>query len=445
MTLTALPMILYVLPVITVLAILVPPKRKPSVLALGGLSYVWLTGGFQALTLMLLMIVSAWLVLRLQPTRIGGISNRRILSWMYAGVGIQILWLLAAKMLLSGMQLIPLILCAMQNTEYICARANRQVSVPGLFPFFCYSSEAPRLFAGPPMHPETAETMWQQRKFTSENVGAGAALYIRGLFQLACLALPMQQLHGALSELVQARTIADTWLLISAYFFSLYFGLKGAAQLGQGIALMIGLEYPDSFDSPILAGTQYGFWTRFMMPVSKWAERVLCPDRSADAFSYFARAALTMGGVGLMLGNGVCGMLWGVCSALLLTGERKLNPKWIAQIPIAARRVITTLLILFFLGLLRCGSISELFVFYGGIFGRNGLMFSSRAGYFIKNDWFTLLLCTAAMFPLRKMLLKYAEAKTWRRAAAQVIAVCMELTMTVMSMAELMSNYLGNR
>ncbi|MBR6107324.1 MAG: hypothetical protein IKQ39_04870 [Oscillospiraceae bacterium] len=445
MTLISLPMILYVLPVITVVTIAVPPKRKPLVLALGGLSYVWLTGGFQALTLMLLMIVSAWLVLRLQPTRIGGISKRRILTWMYAGVGIQFFWLLAAKLLLPEMQLIPLVLCAMQNTEYICARANRQVSVPGLFPFFCYASEAPRLFAGPPMHPETAENMWEQRKFSAENLGAGAAVYIRGLFQLACLALPMQHLHAALTALVPARTIADTWLLIAAYYFALYFGLKGAAQIGQGIALMIGLEYPDSFDSPILAGTQYGFWTRFMMPVSKWAERVLCADRTADAFSYFARAAVTMGGLGLMLGQGVGGMLWGVCSALVLTGERMLNPKWIAQIPIAARRVVTAVLMLFFLGLLRCGSVSELFSFYGGIFGKNGLMFSSRAAYFIKNNWFTLLLCAAAALPLRKMLLKYAEEKKWRRTAAQVIAVCMELTMTVMSMAELMSNYLGNR
>ncbi len=441
MTLTSLPMILYVLPVITVLTILVPPKRKQGVLALGGLSYVWLSGGFPALTIFLLMTVSAWLILRLQPVRTEE-KQRQAEGWMYAGVGLQILWLLLGKLLLPKMSLIPLIICAMQNTEYICARTNRQVSIPALFPFFCYSSEMPRMFAGPPMHPDASENMWQQRNLNAENIGAGAALYIRGLFQLSCLTLPMQHLHAALKQLLPHGSIADTWLMIAVYYFAVYFGLKGAAQLGQGIAKMTGLDYPDSFDSPILAGTQYGFWTRFLTPVSKWSQRVLCPDRTADAGSYFARAALTMGGLGLMLGTNVGGILWGVCCALVLTGERMLNPKWIAQIPLTARRIMQAVFVLFFLGMLRSESPAELIGFFAGLTGSNGLMFSRTAGYFIKNYWFTILLCFAALFPVRKTVLKAAQKKKWQRTAVQILGFCLEAVMLTMSMAELMSNYL---
>ena len=67
MILPTLPLVLYILPAVTVLTLLIPPKRKPIALALGGLCCVWMTGGFPALTLLMSMIVSAWLVLRLLP------------------------------------------------------------------------------------------------------------------------------------------------------------------------------------------------------------------------------------------------------------------------------------------------------------------------------------------------------------------------------------------
>ncbi|MBQ8921009.1 MAG: hypothetical protein IJ060_02480 [Oscillospiraceae bacterium] len=437
-----LPLVLYILPAVTVLTLLVPQKRKPLVLALGGLACVWLTGGSPALILLMCMTVSAWLVLRLLPVQQGA-QGRRIKLRMYAGICLQFLFPVLGRLFLPGRAaLLPLLILAMQNTEYICDRANKRVSIPGLFPFFCYSAEMPRLFAGPPLQADAAATMWQQRKQTAENLGSGAALYIRGLFQVTCLALPMQQLHRALSELIPEKTLLDEWLTVMVYYFMLYFSLKGAAQLGQGIAQMTGLIYPDSFDSPILAGTHYGFWTRFMVPVSAWAKRVLFPQHDADTGSYFARMLLIFCGIGLTVGSGICGLLWGICCALLLTAEHLLNPKWIAQIPIAARRVIVAVTLLIFLGMLRCGSLQQLVTFYSGFFGERGLAFSNTTGYLIKNYWFLILICIAALFPVRKTVTKHMEKNIARRIAAEILTVVLEFGMLAMSMAELMSSYL---
>jgi D-alanyl-lipoteichoic acid acyltransferase DltB (MBOAT superfamily) len=441
MNLTSLPMILYVLPAVTVLTILVPPKRKPLVLALGGLSYVMLTGGYPALILLLCMIVSAWLALRLFPFHADPQSKRFRLR-KYTGFAACGIWLLPAKLLLTQMQMIPLIICAMQCMEWFSACAARSISVPGLFPFFCGMSEAPRLLAGPPMKPQTAEAMWQQRRFTTENLGEGASLYIRGLFQLSCLALPMQELHRTLSALIPEKSFFDSWLLLAAFYFAVYFGLKGAAQIGQGIARMAGLQYPDSFDSPLLAGTQYGFWTRFLAPVAKWSQRMILPESPAETRSVFLRAAITFGSIGLLLGSGICGLLWGILCALLLTGEQMLNPKWIAQIPMTARRVFTAAVVLLVLVMLRSGSITEMFDSYLGIFGEFGLVLHSTAAYLIKNHWYTLVLCFAGLFPVRKTLLRYAEQKKWSRITAQVLTLCLQFLMLAWSMAELMSHYL---
>jgi len=442
MILPTLPLVLYILPAVTVLTLLIPPKRKPIALALGGLCCVWMTGGFPALTLLMSMIVSAWLVLRLLPVQQGA-DDRRTKLRMYAGISLQFLFPVLGKVLLpERMQIIPLLLLAMQNTEYICDRANKRVAIPGLFPFFCYSAEMPRLFAGPPLSSDAAAAMWQQRKQSAENLGSGAAVYIRGLFQVTCLAMPMQQLHRAMSELIVQKTLLDEWLTVIVYYFMMYFSLKGAAQIGQGIAQMCGLIYPESFDSPILAGTHYGFWTRFMAPFSDWTKRVLLPQFGDDTGSYLTRMLLIFCSIGLLFGSGIGGLLWGICCALLLTGEHLLNPKWIAQIPIAARRVVVAVTVLIFLGMLRCGSFSELFTFYSGFFGEHGLAMSNTTGYLIKNYWFIILLSFAALFPVRKTLTKHTEIHFVRRIAAEMLTVVLEFAMLAMSMAELMSSYL---
>jgi len=443
MLLISLPIILYILPVIIIITLVVPPKQKRLDLSLGGLVYIGMTGGFQALILFLLMLVSSWMILRLQPSA-SGENNTRSLGWMYAGIGLQFLWLMLGKLLLSGAQLIPLILCAMQNTECICARAGHRIPIPALFQYFCYSTEAPRLLAGPPMHPDAVDTMWKKQTADEKNIGSGAALLIRGIFQNACLSLPMMHLHSELSELVHEKTIFDTLLLISVFYLALYFSYKGAAQMGQGIVMMIGLKYPESAEPPVFAGTFREFWTRLLNPFTQWTQRVFHPEKAADSASYFARAVLVFGGVGLLLGNSIGGLLWGVSCALLLTAERMLNPKWIQQIPLAARRLVIAFLVLFCLGMLRSSSLSDLFGFYGDLFGRNGLTISGTTLYFIRNNWFTLLFCLAALFPVRRTILSHSQKTSFRRFVFMIFAFCADMLMLTMSMAELMSHYLRN-
>lgn len=440
----SLTMVLYVFPAATLLTLPVPQQKKPAVFALGGLCCVWLSGGFPALILMMCMMISAWLFLRLQPVQSGTPAQDRNARYrMYAGIAVQGIWLLLGKLLLSdSVLLIPLLICAMQHTEAICDRAHRRISAPGLFPFFCDSAEMPRLFAGPPMQTESSAAMRENRNLSAENIGNGASLYIRGLFQVSCLSLPMRSLCRTLNELVPEKTVLDEWLVLISFYLAVYFGLKGAAQIGQGIAQMTGLIYPDSFDSPVLAGTHYGFWTRFMKPFSDWIKRCLFPERSEKQSGYLTKLLLVFCTLGFLFGSGVCGILWGMFCALVLTAERQLNPKWIAQIPVAARRVLVAVVTLFALGMLCSGSPQEMFTHYSGLFGKNGLAPGSRTVYLFKNYWFSVLLCTAALFPVRNALKKYTDQNKRRRAAARILKVIPEFLMLALSMAELMSFYL---
>lgn len=431
-------MILCLLPAFTVLTALLPGQWRPLSLSIGGLAVIWFLGGFPSMLLMMLSICSSWLVLRVLPPRTGDHRHRADLM-LYAGILLQVLWLLLAKLLLGNIQTVPLLLCALQNVECLRARANRRIHTPPMYLYFCYQCDMTRLFAGPVLSFSKYEDCRAARKVTAERVGEGASLCIRGIFQLVCLSLPMQALHRQLIPGTVVHTVFDALLSLAAFFFAFYFALKGAAQLGQGIAEMLGFMYPDSFRSPVGALSLRDFWNRFMIPLRDWAHRVLLrslPEN--DNAGYFVRLSLLLGGIGLLLGN-TGGLIWGVCSALLLTAERRLSPAYGRQIPEPAKRFLTAVVMLFSLGFAGT-AVSSCFSFYGALFGFGGITLSETAGYLMRTNWLSGILCIAGLLPVSRMAGHISHS--FLRTGWNVFRAAAETCMLLLAYAELLSQYI---
>ncbi|MBQ5338184.1 MAG: hypothetical protein J6Z40_03355 [Oscillospiraceae bacterium] len=441
MTFASLPMILYVLPLFVILTAIVPAQWKACVLALGGLAAVWMTGGFPALILLLISVSATWLIIRLQPKK-SDTHHHRAELWLYAGIGIQAVLLLLGRLMLDDLALVPLVMCAMQGAECMSDHANNRFHKPALFSFFCYQCDMTRLPAGPVLRYETAEQLRAARQVTAHRVGEGASGCIRGLFQLVCLALPMFRMQDALKTGTVLHSSADAVFAALSFYFSLYYGMKGTAQIGQGLALMLGYRYPDSFDSPVLADSLHDFRRRFLTPLYDWTERVLYLENGVtDAGAYFARMSLVLGGLGIIFGRGGAGLLWGVLAAVLLTAEHVRRGKKRYTLPTGARRVLVGATVLFGVGLLRGRSIIECFAFYAALLGINGIMLSDTAAYLMRENWLILLLCSAGMFPLRKLLHRLPTGKPLRFVRTAVKGAA-ELLMLLWAYSELLSRYL---
>ncbi|HBI85867.1 MAG TPA: hypothetical protein DDX71_06230 [Ruminococcus sp.] len=426
MTLISLPVLLLYIPAAVLLTFLIPDRRRDIVEAVGGIGYAWVTGGSTSLTLVLIAVCTAWLVLRLQPPETDPKRGRYAGTWMWSGIGIQILLLLLGRYLMEPVQLFPLLVCALQGMESIRDRAKGKLTIPGLLPFLCYETPLARMIAGPPLHRNTAQDLVRSRKITAESVGEGASLCIRGIFQLAVLSLPMSVLTAELQTGTVLKYAADAWMALAVCYFGIYYALKGAAQLGQGIGYLAGLHYPDSFDAPIEAASLRGFWVRFMKPASEWCRRMLLPDGiPQDWAAYSARVMLMLGGVGMLLGHSVCGLLWGVSCAVMLTAEHALPMHSLAKFPAWMRRILTALLLLMTVGMLRCRSVTEIFSFYGILLGSGGMGFSEQAWYLLNSRKLLLLLCAFGLLPLRKWMRCFTEKHP---AAAKLTAVCQPVT-----------------
>lgn len=440
MTFASLPMILYVLPLFVIFAAVVPEQWKSGVLALGGLATVYVTGGFPSLILLLISVSAAWLVIRLQPKKTHT-HHHRAEIWLYSGIGFQAL-LLLAKLILDDLAMLPLVICAMQGVECMSDHANNRIHIPSLSAFFGYQCDMTRLSAGPVLNLQTAEQLRSERNVSAKHIGQGAARCIRGLFQLVCLGLPMLSVQNTLKVGTVLHSTSDALLAALSFYFFLFYGLKGTVQIGQGIAQMLGYNYPDSFSEPILADSLQDFRKRFLTPLYDWAERVLQLENGVhDDAAYFARLTLLLGGLGLVMGRGGCGLLWGVLAALVLTAEHIYLEKKLYIPPIQMRRVLVIAIILFSMGLLRSRNIIECFGFYAALLGINGIMLSDTAAYLMRENWLVLLLCTVGLFPLRRMLHRLPTGKSLH-IFYLVIKGLTELLMLLWAYSELLSRYL---
>lgn len=435
MNFASLPMILYVLPLVVLAAAIVPPQRKRDVLALGGVAAVWMTGGFPAMILLLISVFGTWLMLRLSPQK--SAESRR--AWLYAGIALQFFLLVLGRLMLTDQQLIPLLICMMQNMECLTEYTGGSFSIPALHAFFCYQLDVTRLPAGPLLRYADAEALHANRRVSAERIGRGASRCIRGLFQLVCLALPMYSVQAVL-RVGTVRTAADALLSALSWYFGLYYGLKGTADIGRGIANMLGFPLPHSFDAPILADSLQDFRRRFLRPLYDWTERVLLRGERYDAAGYFSRMALLLGGLGFLFGSSRGGgVIWGVTAAALLTAEH-IRPLT-RSLPIQARRLVTAAVLVLGAGMLCGDTLFACFSFYAALLGINGIAPGDTAGYLIQTNWAVLLLCIIGLFPIGKMLRHPPRGRLLR-----ILMLCCkaaaELFMLLAAYSGLLSRYL---
>lgn len=442
MTAVSLPLILYVLPAFLLLAALSVPRWKPPALALGGLYLVYFTGGYPAIVLLLLSLTGTWMLLRAQPRNLKKLT-RRIRLQLDIGIGIQILLLLIGKLLLkNALLLIPLLICAMQNVECIIMYARRRFQLPAFDRFLCYQCNMTRLIAGPVLPYDEAAAIEKNRNLTAAGLGRGASLCTRGLFQLVCLSMPMQTLHTQLSAGTVIRTTMDAVFSVPVFYFAVYYGFRGAAQLGQGMALMLGFSHPESFDSPIRARSPQQFWKRFLISFHAWTHRIMLLQYQPDAAGYFARTAVIFVLIGILFGHGSCGMIWGVSCTALLTAQLRNTKKKHPPIPRAAQHLLIALALICTVGFIRSSSLSDLFAFFGALLGIHGLPVSNTMRYLLQTNWLIYLTCIAGQFPLRRMLRNLPAGILQHALLHRFCARSAELVMLLLVYTELLSRYL---
>lgn len=441
MALTSLPILLYVIPAVMLLAALTRPRRKAAVLGLGGLAYEYFSCGWIGLSLLILSVCGAWLTMRMMHS---ASKKARLRHGAACGILWQCAVLITARFAaqLSAADMLPLLGCAMLGTESVLLRARGKLHVPPLVAYLGGSCAMPHLWAGPVLEFPALRTITEQRSFSAERLGEGASRCIKGLFQIVLLSVPLQTLLSEIGSYAGTFSLFDAWLLLLIRYCMVYHWLRGALRLGEGLSLMLGYQLPETMQYTPGAASLREFWERFCGSGAAWAKRIL-PIRDAPSAYDFLSLSLLFSAFSILLGCGHCGIVFGCCMGLLLTlGRLPALRKWLDEFPRFLRQTGTALLVLLFCGTVFSRNTAELFTLLKALFGANGTPLSNTVLYLCGTHILPLLLSILLLFPVFPALREKAAQKPAARRVAAVAQPIIQLGVLLCCMAELLSQYL---
>ena len=144
---------------------------------------------------------------------------------------------------------------------------------PTMAPFMAFVTMFPHLVAGPIVR-------WADMKeqFSALPPRPTSGAWTVGLWFLGVgfakkllLADPLNEsLVAPLWAGASSLDFVSSWLAALSYTFQLYFDFSGYSDMAVGLALLLGLRFPQNFDSPYRSKNPSEFWKRWHISLSFW-------------------------------------------------------------------------------------------------------------------------------------------------------------------------------
>lgn len=138
--------------------------------------------------------------------------------------------------------------------------------------FAVYLSFFPHLVAGPIVRVSEFEPQLRRRRNPrSVDATRAARLICRGLFKKVVIAnflatAIVDPVFVAPSQYTNWELLVGAW----GYAVQIYADFSGYTDIAIGIALLMGIRFPDNFDQPYSARSIQEFWRRWHMTLSRW-------------------------------------------------------------------------------------------------------------------------------------------------------------------------------
>ncbi len=258
---------------------------------------------------------------------------------------------------------------------------------PSLLQFSAFVAMFPHLVAGPIVRWADMEHQFQRLKrvLTHEQASRGLYLFSLGMAKKLLLA---DQLAGPVNAFFHSPYdygATASWILVTGYGLQLYFDFSGYSDMAVGLAHLLGLQFPQNFNSPYKAESISDFWRRWHISLSTWLRDYLflplLGNHRGRGYTLFA-IAVTMFLGGLWHGAQWTFVLWGIWHGALLVVNHTIGRPFFQDAPRrrrsfivrAAALVVTYLAVTVGWALFRATSLAQAWALVTALLtGRGGL------------------------------------------------------------------------
>jgi alginate O-acetyltransferase complex protein AlgI len=156
--------------------------------------------------------------------------------------------------------------------SYVVDVYRKRISPAGWLDTFAYLSFFPHLVAGPIVR--GGELLPQlRRRRDPRRIDVGRAVYLiwAGLFKKIVLS---SFLASAIVDPVfgdpARHSSLEILFAVYGYAVQIYADFSGYSDIAIGVALLLGIEFPENFNAPYTARSLQDFWRRWHMTLSRW-------------------------------------------------------------------------------------------------------------------------------------------------------------------------------
>lgn len=187
----------------------------------------------------------------------------------------------------------------------------------------------PQLVAGPIVRSKTLLPQLRKRQtFAQADFSTGVFRLFRGLFKKMVVADTLALYVDMVFADPAGYTGISAWIALYAYAFQIYMDFSGYTDCAIGIGHLLGLRFPENFNSPYLSASPSEFWKRWHMTLSTWLRDYLYIPLGGSRFGRWftlRNLLITMALGGLWHGAAWTFVAWGFFHAALLIGEHLLR------------------------------------------------------------------------------------------------------------------------
>ncbi len=346
------------LPAVLMLHAVLPMKLKNCCLLLFSLVFYFIGG-----QMLLLVMIGCELVAFFSALLIRNFSERKVLKKLFLAVGIIVSFgaliyfkyadlLITSFSWLSGFD-IPLLKVALpigisfytfQSMGYVID-VYRGDTKPtrNVIDFMTFVSAFPQLIAGPIVLYNDVEAALKLRRVTINGFVYGIKRFCIGLAEKVLIADTLAELSNKYSA-TDEHTLLFSWLCIIAFTLQLYFDFAGYSNMAIGIGKMLGFDFPENFDHPMVSKSAVEFWRRWHITLGGWFRDYLYIPLGGNRKGK-SRQILNLLIVwlctGLWHGAEYSFVLWGLYYGILIIAEKFLYGKFLEKTKVVSHIYFT--------------------------------------------------------------------------------------------------------
>jgi D-alanyl-lipoteichoic acid acyltransferase DltB (MBOAT superfamily) len=223
-----------------------------------------------------------------------------------------------------------------QAISYVVDVYRRQIGPVAVLDFAVYLAFFPHLVAGPIVRVrEFVPQLPKPRLLTRAEVAQAGLLIGGGMFKkVAISSYVATTIVDPVFAAPGRHSALECLLAMYGYAVQIYCDFSGYTDMAIGLALLLGIRFPQNFDRPYTATSLQEFWRRWHMTLSRWLRDYLYIPLGG---SHHGRAAtyrnllITMTLGGLWHGASLTFVVWGFYHGVGLAVERWLGERRAAR------------------------------------------------------------------------------------------------------------------